>query len=202
MRQCVVDGCTKVPARNQRICPMHRTRQYRYGTYTPTFRTREDRFWLRVDRSAGPHDCWPWLGHHNPSGYGRINTGTLAPRNQLAHRLAYTYAYGIEPGPCIMHTCDNPSCCNPTHLVDATIAENNADTRRKGRHRGAPGSRNSHSRVNERDVQIIRVLAGIGCTLREIAERYDIGLSTTQKIVRHETWQHVPDYNFMEHDAP
>lgn len=48
---------------------------------------------------------------------------------------------------CIMHTCDNPGCVNPHHLVLATRSDNIHDSVLKGRHssvnqalRGSAGS--------------------------------------------------------------
>src|SRR5262245_43781963 len=31
-----------------------------------------ERFWAKVDQSAGPEACWPYLGGRVPFGYGRI----------------------------------------------------------------------------------------------------------------------------------
>jgi hypothetical protein len=57
----------------------------------------------------------------------------------LAHVLAYRLAFGHPPPdkPCILHVCDNPSCCNPAHLWAGTAADNNVDMARKGRHGGS-----------------------------------------------------------------
>lgn len=54
-----------------------------------------------------------------------------------AHRFAYCEHHSIPiesiDGKVVMHTCDNPPCVNPDHLVLGSIAENNADRSRKGR---------------------------------------------------------------------
>lgn len=48
--------------------------------------------------------------------------------------MAYELTKGhIPAGMIVMHTCDNPPCCNPSHLVLGTQAENLADMRAKGR---------------------------------------------------------------------
>lgn len=91
-------------------------------------------FWDNVDRSGGPDACWPWTGSRNRGGYGRFY-GKVATRIVLEERLGRKI--GMDPGtgrPMVaMHTCDNPSCVNPAHLVEGTYVENTRDMIDKGR---------------------------------------------------------------------
>lgn len=88
-------------------------------------------FWSRVEIGA-IDDCWPWIGKCWPNGYGQ--TGS----HKYAHRRAFVVAGGkLVRGMCIMHTCDNPPCCNPRHLRQATYSENTRDSVAKGRWRKA-----------------------------------------------------------------
>lgn len=97
---------------------------------TRTGAERKIPFWDRVDRSGGPDACWPWTGARNTFGYGNVgeNGFTLT-----ASRVAYELTYGFIPpgegyhGNVVRHTCDNPPCCNPRHLVLGTQADNNHD---------------------------------------------------------------------------
>ena len=41
--------------------------------------------------------------------------------------------HGVWPQ-VVMHSCDVPLCCNPSHLVGGTYADNNRDMAAKGRH--------------------------------------------------------------------
>ena len=50
-----------------------------------------------------------------------------------AHRLAYMLAVGPVDGWQVLHTCDNPKCCNPAHLELGTHAENMRQMRERGR---------------------------------------------------------------------
>jgi hypothetical protein len=78
-------------------------------------------FWDWVDQSGGPDACWEWQGHRTPQGYGR-------------HRRAYSLAVGPIPvGKMVLHSCDNPSCCNPTHLRVGDAGDNIRDAMARGR---------------------------------------------------------------------
>jgi hypothetical protein len=83
------------------------------------------RFWEKVDRGE-PDECWPWMGARDPSGYGRFAVG--ADRSEKASRIAWRLTNGAVPtGLHILHSCDNPPCCNPAHLRPGTHQENMAD---------------------------------------------------------------------------
>jgi hypothetical protein len=93
-----------------------------------------ERFWKKVDKRS-TDECWPWLGGKTTKGYGRARfAGTNARR---AHRVAYLLTYGELPdSKLVMHSCDNPSCCNPAHLSLGDAWDNVWDMDRKGRRRG------------------------------------------------------------------
>lgn len=82
----------------------------------------EDRFWDKV--SPEPNTgCWLWTGTL-AKGYGRFWSG---PNGGLmaAHRFAYGYyRRGFSTGLTLDHLCREPSCVNPGHLEEVTMAEN------------------------------------------------------------------------------
>lgn len=93
-------------------------------------RTTAEDFWNKIDQSAGPDGCWPWLRSLSGDGYGHC--GFLG--EQLAHRVAYRLVRGKIPDEkCVLHTCDHRPCCNPKHLFLGTRLENNKDRDNKGR---------------------------------------------------------------------
>ena len=92
--------------------------------------TLRDRLWAKVKKTDG---CWMWTGALR-NGYGIINRCDKVP--EYAHRLAYEFENGpIADGLCVLHTCDNRACVNPSHLWLGTKRDNTHDMMRKGRQR-------------------------------------------------------------------
>ena len=69
--------------------------------------------------------CWEWQGARDSGGYG------VADHNKKVHRLSYIANLGPVGELQVLHSCDNPPCCNPLHLFLGTNADNMADKRRK-----------------------------------------------------------------------
>lgn len=93
--------------------------------------TEVERFWAKVDRK-GPNDCWEWTRAKLPKGYGQCG---WRGKTMQAHRLAYMLSnpQDIPDGLLVLHTCDNPPCCNPQHLRLGTAQDNSADMVNKSR---------------------------------------------------------------------
>lgn len=85
------------------------------------------RFYKYIDKVEG--DCHEWIGAKTKAGYGVF---TFADISVLSHRLIYRVNGGGE-AEVVMHTCDNPSCCNPSHLIGGTYVQNMKDMDAKGR---------------------------------------------------------------------
>lgn len=171
----------------------------------PRFLTPEEheaRFWSRVDKSAGPDACWPWTAGKRPTGYGTAYIGG-AGRNATkkmdgAHRIAYRYATGVEPGENVVcHSCDNPSCCNPAHLWLGTQKQNMADAKAKGRASRPPVTdwkgrreRGVHhwQRLTQEQAEEIRRRALAGENQRLLGEEFGINSRTVSKIKLGQRW--------------
>lgn len=89
-----------------------------------------DRFWAKVTKGE-PRACWPWSGAKKPKGYGNVR---INKRYLITHRVAWELSNGpIPAGMHVLHSCDNPACCNPSHLMLGTAMANFVDMDRKGR---------------------------------------------------------------------
>ena len=92
-----------------------------------------ERFRAKID-FAGADDCWLWTGSTTPQGYGHVRVGRGRRRRMIyAHRLAYALVHGAPGRKIVRHTCDEPSCVNPSHLLTGTPADNVADMIERGR---------------------------------------------------------------------
>ncbi len=149
-------------------------------------RTAKERFFERV--KLGPNGCWLWRGYINRSGYGTMSYAGSPGR--LAHRVAYMEFVGPVPdGLLVCHRCDVTACVNPAHLFLGTDADNAADRNRKGR--TARGERGGKTKLTEAQVREIRDLVASGLRHREVAARFNIGLSTVGHICGRYLWAHV-----------
>lgn len=96
------------------------------------------RFWTKVDKGDANSGCWVWCAGKHGHGYGMFYTGRKIKKGQaeFAHRVAYEIANGVfDYSLHVLHTCDNTSCVNPTHLRLGTHEENMKDRDSKGRNK-------------------------------------------------------------------
>lgn len=90
--------------------------------------TLADRVSRRTDRTP---TCWLWTGAADPEGYGIIKVDGKARR---LTRVVWTLEHGAIPADLlVLHSCDNPPCIRPDHLMLGTQRANIRDMLRKGR---------------------------------------------------------------------
>jgi len=88
------------------------------------------RIYSKID-IKGADECWPFKGSRDVEGYGYCSS-RIAGTNK-AHRLVLWLEGHEIAGKPILHSCDNPPCCNPAHLRVGTHAENENDKDSRGR---------------------------------------------------------------------
>lgn len=128
----------------------------------------------------------------NSSGYGHVWHEGKTVR---ANRLAYVKAHGLSlsdiAGQVVRHSCDNPACVNPAHLLLGTHTDNMRDMLDRGRNRQPKGVRNAKAKLSESAVAEIRGRIAAGEAHRSIARDYGINASQISRINTGKTWGHV-----------
>lgn len=174
------------------------------------------RFWSKTRRNERT-GCLEWTKHLNSTGYGHMK---IKKREELAHRIAWVISgREIPDGLLVLHTCDNPSCVEISHLFVGDHDANMADMVAKGRSlsgdrnparrcperlpRGAEhwmhlspemvprGERSGPAKLTDDSVRAIRAANAAGELQAVICERYGVTQSAVSRIVNRKAWSHV-----------
>lgn len=145
-------------------------------------------FWRQVQIRSSKQ-CWYWIGPpHDDKGYGRFNIP--GQRYLLAHRFAKLSISCRHNTICVLHSCDNPSCCNPNHLFTGTKADNNKDRADKNRSFRPRGENGSAAKLTWDRVRRFRALYSSGIfTLKELAPVFGVHWTNLQMIAAGKTWK-------------
>lgn len=124
------------------------------------------------------------------NGYGMVR---YQKKNFGAHRLSYAMANdGVPDGANVCHTCDNPSCVNPSHLFAGSVQDNVDDMIAKGRKPVFVGERNGAATLTEKQVVEIRELYANGdVTHNELAAEFGVSPATVGLVTSGVIWNHV-----------
>jgi len=145
--------------------------------------------WSKVDKK-GEDDCWNWLGYKNNEGYGRT---WINDHGYYAHRVIFNLAFpntitlnapeSTADSGFLLHTCDNPSCCNPKHLFVGTHADNMADKVAKGRSPDFSGDKGPRAKLTMTQAREARQLRKEGISTKELAVRFGISLPSMKTLL-------------------
>ncbi len=129
-------------------------------------------------------ECLEWTGSLNVGGYGMTSAyGKLWTTHRLALELE-----GVDvTGHLVLHSCDNPACCNPAHLRTGTQADNMREMVSRGR--STRGSKNPKAKLTEQQVLEIRAIRGM--TYKAIADRYNTCPTRISRIMNRKSWTHI-----------
>lgn len=120
-------GCGKeVKTKGRQFCSGHKQQ----------FIARNSPWYSRIEKGK-PNECWLFLKRNGSywTNYAQcLHNGKIQKVSRLV--LEQKLKRPIKKGYKACHTCDNPPCCNPTHLFEGTDADNMADRNAKGRARG------------------------------------------------------------------
>lgn len=127
--------------------------------------------------------CWEITSHkpNKVTGYPQIR---LNGCGTTAHRYVYKVFVGeIEEGLVVRHTCDNPLCINPDHLLTGTKADNAADC--VSRERTPRGAKNGQVKLTE--AQVLEIFA-LQDKHTATARRFGVSEKAIRKIRSGENW--------------
>jgi len=151
--------------------------------------------WLKVDIKA-EDECWPWKGTLKDDGYGRVQINDW---NYYAHRVIFNLA---NPGMIelkapksydetgfLLHSCDNPSCCNPKHMRVGAHAENMADKVARNRQKTYPTDTGPRCKLTMEQAREARKLKQSGKSTRELANQFGISLPSMKTLLRGDSYK-------------
>jgi hypothetical protein len=145
----------------------------------------EGRLFASVNRSGGEDACWP-KKTNSKRGYSTVK---FNGKYELTHRASYMHFNGvveIPKGLMVMHTCDNPPCCNPKHLILGTATDNVHDMHNKGRNALVP------KKLTESIVLEIReYYSGKRGDFAYLANKYGVTHRTISEVILRNTWKHI-----------
>lgn len=135
------------------------------------------------------------LSPYPPFDYKKLPYSRLRVNNRmvLLHRFIYEHKNGSIPtGRLVMHSCDNPRCINPSHLVAGTYRDNVIDRHNKGRANSAVGTRNFNARFVDSDIPKIIDAVDQGESMASVARRLGVSTAAISAIYNKKTWKHIP----------
>ncbi len=149
--------------------------------------TPRERFYAKTERATT--GCLLWTASTQGIGYGSF---VYDGRTQRAHRVAYQIEVGpIPKGMILLHSCDQPSCVEVSHLRPGTQAENIAEARARGRlacqRQGYPNG----AKLRPDGVRQIRVRLAAGDSRAAIAADFGVHVATIGDIRRGRRWSTV-----------
>ena len=94
-------------------------------------------------QEGSANECWPWTGPKHRQGYGMMGGFDASDRRimTVTHRVTARIKFGreITNKDFVIHTCSNPVCQNPDHIIIGDASKRNQVMTANGR---APTNRN------------------------------------------------------------
>ena len=137
-----------------------------------------------------PSGCWEWQGSHTVGGYGNL---TRDKHSHYAHRAAYEAVHGAGSAAyqVIRHSCDNPPCCNPLHLLAGTAKDNARDAKERGRLNPVRGEASGRAKLTAADVTAMREAVRSGASISSLAQEHQLSVSAANAAVTGQSWGHL-----------
>ncbi len=168
-------------------------------------------FWKHVKKGS-PDECWMWTKSKGRKGYGMFKvyfpvSDPVKPGKQFtlyAHRVAYFLHHGVDPYPdLVLHSCDNPPCCNPSHLSTGDNQKNMDQMKERGRR--SRGETYPTARFRDQEVVELRIaFSALAWGKKEAfvqleAARRNCTVRAIKHILYGDTYKHVGHFQTIEH---
>lgn len=152
--------------------------------------------WFVSSLDKKENDCWEWSGCRVNGKYGLMvyNGGVI-----LTHRYALTHMLkkDIPKDIYVLHSCNNPPCCNPAHLREGTHQENMTQRNTEGRlamgkEHGdkVRGEKQGGSKLTETQVIELRKNTE-NLSQNALADKYNVSRWNVRRIQQGISWKHV-----------
>lgn len=120
-------------------------------------------------------DCLEWQRSLDGKGYGLVR---IYGKIHKPHRVVWEMHHGtIPPGVMVCHKCDNPKCCEISHLFAGTNQDNMDDKKAKGR------------AAKKLNLKMARAIKKDNRPQPEIAAEYGIAQQTVSDIKKARYWR-------------
>lgn len=148
-----------------------------------------DDFWSHFTPEG---ECLVWSRARIAKGYGEVWIPFMK-ETKYTHHVAFFLTHGYWPK-YVLHTCDNPPCGKPSHLVDADHEANMLDAWGKGRLPLPPrmlGSTHPNAKLTDAQVIEMRSRFAAGEPFAALGRAFGISRSVAHKIVTRRAWKHL-----------
>jgi hypothetical protein len=149
----------------------------------------QSRFQFLIEAVKAHHsdECLVWPYARVSAGYGNIKH---KGRYMSVHRLAYSiFVRRIRVNKLIRHSCDNPPCFNPRHLLSGTHRQNSREMVERGR--SSRGVGRPAAKLTDAKVRKIRMLRCDGFKLAELAKMFKVSYFAIEQVLNGKRWKHV-----------
>lgn len=125
-------------------------------------------------------DCLEWTKCYNTDGYPRA---AFENSNGKVHRVVWELVNSKSAqGYVVRHSCDNPRCINPKHLLLGTPTDNMRDRDERDRHGAA---KLNHEKVKQaREMYLTKEY-----TQLELANMFGVHLRTMNSLLNKRHWK-------------
>ncbi len=133
--------------------------------------------------TAPQGECIVWTGGKDKDGYGLVFDPEYG-KTRRAHRAVFERHNGkLFPGMLVCHSCDNPSCVQPSHLFQGTPRENTQDMLMKGRRKKSKRDTEHHAtKIPHALRPEIREKCKSGISHTQVAKEYGVSQSLITQI--------------------